>query len=922
MGQMKELLGKLMLYASAGLILASCSRAPTSAPQPGSSSASGEDQSGILFQDDFSDPSSGWQSTWFEGSGGAHAEGYQDGAYRIWVDNNQNKYAISLATPGLSFDDISLEVDVRRSTGDEGGTAYLMCRVNRDTTSFYYFALDGLNNASIGFYLNGEEQHVIWNAVPSEILRTDSNRLRGDCIGSKLTVYVNGQLITEAEETDLKMGDVGLGAGGASQGMTEIFFDGFLVLQANREGLAAGSEGELSAGESESGILIASEDMPPPPPSGYVKSIEAGVAAGLWTYEEGLIEALQVLTGEAPSLSLPQDLQPQGTEGTGVVRLAQDYLASGKNDGTKLELQRLIGQLIPEIDNLQLYSTPEPQAQAKVPGCADLWKAGFPPNTASLCFLYAQQMAKAGTLVRVYYPADWAPGDPRRDYSPLALNAAVKALDSYGALGSVGISVNIVFTVLPAAKPLTLAATQDATAGKSCLVVVYPKAISMDQGSSGQSTPNGNFQQTVAHELAHCFQGWNIYPSGWNFPKQGWNWYVNQWWGEGSAEYLSNLVYPDANYEWRWINNFDSMSGFTSTLGMDYENFIFFQELANRDGADGVIEFLKQMPVASLLPAQATVLAGYKDIDGFYQHFIQDYLDQTITDTSGVKIPAQPSYQLSEQKNITNTSQLQLTSPPFTLKKYLLTFWKGTLYEVKSTESGASGQVAAKPLPGSTGWSFIPTQVPASCKDLIMQVGLTTAVPGVGPLVDDLAIVGDQKIGCDPCLVGTWDLDLPAFEDYLRAPFVDLDPGFFQVDMLGGLWRLHFSDQAEARGEYDFLVTYEIDQSGEDSTLNITTQVGLDLNGDGTAQYHVDENNGITFYEIEDDLAMKQTVFINGQEVPGGDNLFSGFPVSSGISGTAKYACDPVNGVLVLMNDLGNGKQAPPVKYNRISINP
>jgi hypothetical protein len=203
-----------------------------------------------------------------------------------------------------------------------------------------------------------------------------------------------------------------------------------------------------------------------------------------------------------------------------------------------------------------------------------------------------------------------------------------------------------------------------------------------------------------------------------------------------------------------------------------------------------------------------------------------------------------------------------------------------------------------------------------------MQVALTTAVPGVGPLIDELAVNGDLKIGCDPCLVGTWDLDLPAFEDYLRAPFAELDPGFFKIDTLGGLWRLHFSDQAEVMGEYDFLAGYEIDQSSDDSMYSPLTQVILDITGDGTAQYHVSDTNQIAFILIQDNLSMDQTVFINGQEVPGGGNLLSGVPLSSGIVGTAGYACDAVNGVLVLMTDLGGGTQAPPVKYNRISTKP
>ncbi|TFG49365.1 MAG: hypothetical protein E4H33_02410, partial [Anaerolineales bacterium] len=871
---MKSTKFNFLLIAAAGLLLAACSKGSPATPQSAALPASSGDQLDILFQDDFSDPASGWKPAWFEGSDPAHAEEYRDGEYRIWVDNDQNKYDISLATPGKSYGDISLEVDVRRVAGDEGASAYLMCRVDLRAASFYYFSLDGMNNASIGVYLDGEEQHVLWKEIPPEVLKSDSNRLRADCLGSSLAVYVNGQLITQTEESDLKLGDVGLGAGGGSQGMTEMFFDNFAVYpgpHANQDN----NSGETT-NDNPADIVIATGEVTPPPPSGYVNSIEAGVAAGYWSYEQGIIETLKVLIGELESLSLLPELQPQETEGTGVLRLAQDYLANGKDAQAKGEIQRLLGILVPSIERLQEYAAPESQASAKAPGlasiqsdltdCADLWKDGFPEGGASICFLYAQQVAKAGTLARVYFPAEWAPGDPRRDYSPLALSAAIRALDTYAALGTVGSSVDIVFTLLPAKNPLMLAETEDATSGKSCLIVIFPGAISMDQGKTGQSVPNGAFQQTVAHELAHCFQGWNFFPKGWNFEKQGWNWQVNKWWGEGSAEYLSNLAYPTANYEWRWNSNFDTLSGFNSTFALDYENFIFFQELANRDGTSGVIKLLKLLPVTSTLSAQTDALAGYVNINNLYHQFAQDYIERNVKDTSGAKIPATPQFLLSEQLSIGDSGgQLQLTAPAFTLSKYRLIFTKGTLYSIAATQSGASGQVSASYLAETSAWMEIPGSVPASCQDASLIAVLTTAVPGAGPLVDDLAVKADIKVGCDPCLVGTWDLDLPAFEEYLAAPFQDVEPGFFRIDSLGGIWRLHFSQQAEVKGEFNFLVAYELDQTSEDSIFNLLAQVLLDINGDGTAQYLIDGTNHIIFKRIKDNFSMEQTIFVNGQ---------------------------------------------------------
>ena len=94
------------------------------------------------------------------------------------------------------------------------------------------------------------------------------------------------------------------------------------------------------------------------------------------------------------------------------------------------------------------------------------------------------------------------------------------------------------------------------------------------------------FMQAIAHEAFHCFQDWN-------FDRPAYN--NNAWWLEGSAEFFSNVVYQDKNNEYVYLEDFDDHSINKSLLQMDYENFLFFQYLANRMGEMGAINLLEAL---------------------------------------------------------------------------------------------------------------------------------------------------------------------------------------------------------------------------------------------------------------------------------------------------------------------------------------
>jgi hypothetical protein len=182
--------------------------------------------SNVLFQDDFSDSSSGWDSV-------RDADGmtdYEGGAYRIQVLKPDYDF---WANPGLSFTDTHIEVDASKQGGPDDNDFGVICRY-LDTNNFYFFVISSDGYYGIGKVLDGE--HILIdmdNMTPSDHIKLGSvsNAIRADCIGSTLTLYVNGQLVDSKEDSTFTSGDVGLMAGTFDTPGTDIAFDNYIVLK-------------------------------------------------------------------------------------------------------------------------------------------------------------------------------------------------------------------------------------------------------------------------------------------------------------------------------------------------------------------------------------------------------------------------------------------------------------------------------------------------------------------------------------------------------------------------------------------------------------------------------------------------------------------------------------------------------------------
>jgi hypothetical protein len=155
--------------------------------------------SDVLFSDDFSNTDKNWDQV----TETDRSTDYYNNAYRIVVDDTDSQ---AWANPGNeSFTDVRVEVNATKN-----GDGYY--GIMKATT-------DGGKPIGRDSLLQSDE--INQGAA--------TNQIRFDCVGSTLTLYINGSQVDQQTDTDYSTGNVGLLAGSFDTAGTDIIFDNFVV---------------------------------------------------------------------------------------------------------------------------------------------------------------------------------------------------------------------------------------------------------------------------------------------------------------------------------------------------------------------------------------------------------------------------------------------------------------------------------------------------------------------------------------------------------------------------------------------------------------------------------------------------------------------------------------------------------------------
>jgi hypothetical protein len=178
----------------------------------------------ILLEDDFSDDTSGWEIV----NNVYELKGYSGEGYLISINNKGGR---SISTTGLQFSDIKIQVETRKLTGSNDSYLGIVCRY-QDNQNHYRFFVTPDGYTGIVKVVNGESTTLPGGKMSYNHdvkLNDAANLLEVFCVGSHLSLVVNGKLAVSAEDDQLTKGDLGIFAETGQDGAGSFIFTDFKV---------------------------------------------------------------------------------------------------------------------------------------------------------------------------------------------------------------------------------------------------------------------------------------------------------------------------------------------------------------------------------------------------------------------------------------------------------------------------------------------------------------------------------------------------------------------------------------------------------------------------------------------------------------------------------------------------------------------
>jgi uncharacterized repeat protein (TIGR02543 family) len=180
----------------------------------------------VLFSDDFSDESSGWVT--YDDYDGRVI--YHDGC--LYVKDYTNPSGSMYGESQRYFTDFILEVETWLVDGTDDNWHGVGCRLE-DEDNYYAFGISADGYYEISKWTNTNRTAFVGPTFSSYINQGQGaiNRIHIECIGSSLSLSVNGHVLKSFTDDTFTGGDISLAANSLSGTFTEVAFDNIVVTE-------------------------------------------------------------------------------------------------------------------------------------------------------------------------------------------------------------------------------------------------------------------------------------------------------------------------------------------------------------------------------------------------------------------------------------------------------------------------------------------------------------------------------------------------------------------------------------------------------------------------------------------------------------------------------------------------------------------
>lgn len=617
--------------------------------------------------------------------------------------------------------------------------------------------------------------------------------------------------------------------------------------------------------------------------------VQAGVDAGIWDEVDGIRATLSVVMGELSPDAIPALVELPRFHYSEVVERAVELVDDPTvDDERRAELARLTAFFTAE--ELTLVEVPvdsvagaaietrgdEESATGRSRGAVVVPVAFAPsgphPALQTSC-VRPQEVtvyAAAATGSAVCY-TEYQRGDDiilvadlpsSLDISERVFDLIDRAREGYRAISGYELQP-VSMLVSPNLSPATGKYAEGevlahvASAGSStCRVAMF--------ASDTLATGTPHLDLTIVHELWHCIQGlWDGRFSG--------NYFVE----EGGADYFAYEVLGQlcTGPQIALGHALDSNTVAGSLLKTDYDGWFFWAYLAEHAGLDPSSISNAHEEIKGGAGTQEVLQARLDDLPSrlneFYVRLVGPGLacgfrGQQVTSTIVVSQPG--------------PLELGVTDA-WVGTRYNLSYEAGKRYEQQGDDGGPLGMANDSKRSSEDGWVVVEEVVLTDCtKKENLYVVPSPPQMGASPVPRKLEVTAAKPGGCDPCVIGTWSLDIGSFERMMESI------GGGQDLSIDGTYELTFEP-----GPPDGSLVYR-----DARTLAITFpqtggDFGYSITGGGTATY---QNDG---------QQMSTSGYADSGQVAG-----IGIPVSQPFENTgdggAPYTCE-LDEMTIQVND-------------------
>jgi sulfatase modifying factor 1 len=198
---------------------------------------------GILEQDDFTDPNSGWPAS----SDDKHRLGYHPPDYYHVQVSVPNDWVVASKAPDFTDATVETEVLVDHTDTEKGNFRYGLALRRSEDDKFYAFAVSSrtgtwqvLKHTAAGFETLAEGKvDTLKGFAPPGFTPDKTDTLRVDAKGADFVFQINGQPVAQVHDEDYPSGQVGFFVETFDETLTHVHYEALTVREVEFETIAA-----------------------------------------------------------------------------------------------------------------------------------------------------------------------------------------------------------------------------------------------------------------------------------------------------------------------------------------------------------------------------------------------------------------------------------------------------------------------------------------------------------------------------------------------------------------------------------------------------------------------------------------------------------------------------------------------------------